>query len=202
MLFGGDEWWFFGPRIAPGDVFRNDKMLFDYRVRDTAFAGPTIFSRGDTSYFNQRGELVAKQRSTSIRYLAEEAQKRVKEEEKVEPVWSDEDLARVEEEKMDYYKSFLDLGHEKRLFVRKGEKLRAPADRAAHHADLHERVARLPVHDLGRVELRHGELVDRARGLAARDDQGLRRRQGRPGAHRRPVHGPLARPHDSRSTPS
>ena len=58
MLFGGDEWWFYGARIAPGDVIRNDKLLFDYRVRDTAFAGPTIFSRGDTSYFNQRGELV------------------------------------------------------------------------------------------------------------------------------------------------
>ena len=123
MLFGGDEWWFFGARIAPGDVIRNDKQLFDYRVRDTAFAGPTIFSRGDTTYFNGRGELVAKQRSTSIRYLAEEARKRLKEEEKHDPVWSDADLAGIEEEKMDYYKSFLDLGHQKRLFVRKGEKL-------------------------------------------------------------------------------
>ena len=32
MLFGGDEWWFYGPRIRPGDKIRSDRMLFDYRV--------------------------------------------------------------------------------------------------------------------------------------------------------------------------
>ena len=123
MLFGGDEWWFFGPRVRPHDVVRCDKMLLDYTQKKTAFAGPTIFSRGDTTYVNQRGEIFAKQRSTSIRYLAEEAAKRVKEEETVDPEWSDEDLHKVEEEKMDYYKSFLDLGHERRLIAKKGERL-------------------------------------------------------------------------------
>ena len=70
MLFGGDEWWFFGPRIEPGDRLNLERMLFDYKVTETKFAGPTMFSRGDTTYVNQRGETVAKQRSTSIRYLA------------------------------------------------------------------------------------------------------------------------------------
>ena len=76
MIFGGDEWWFFGPRIEPGDRLKGERMLFDYRVTETKFAGPTMFSRGDTTYINQRGEMVAKQRSTSIRYLAEEARQR------------------------------------------------------------------------------------------------------------------------------
>ena len=60
-------------RIEPGDRLKGERMLFDYRVTETKFAGPTMFSRGDTTYINQRGEMIAKQRSTSIRYLAEEA---------------------------------------------------------------------------------------------------------------------------------
>jgi hypothetical protein len=46
MIFGGDEWWFFGPRIEPGDRLKGERMLFDYRVTETKFAGPTMFSRG------------------------------------------------------------------------------------------------------------------------------------------------------------
>ncbi|NRA07535.1 MAG: MaoC family dehydratase N-terminal domain-containing protein [Myxococcales bacterium] len=123
MLFGGDEWWFYGPRVRAGDVVRCEKMLFDYSQAETKFAGPTIFSRGDTTYVNQDGELIAKQRSTSIRYLAEEAAKRMKEGEAAEPEWSDAQIHEIEEEKMDYYKSFLDLGHDRRLIARVGEKL-------------------------------------------------------------------------------
>ena len=64
------------PRIEPGDKIARERMLFDYKVRETKFAGPTMFSRGDTTYANQNGEFICKQRSTSIRYLAEEARKR------------------------------------------------------------------------------------------------------------------------------
>ena len=76
MIFGGDEWWFYGPRILPGDHLRQERWFVDYKVADTKFAGPTMFSRGDTVHRNQRGELVAKQRSTAVRYLADEARKR------------------------------------------------------------------------------------------------------------------------------
>ncbi len=76
MIFGGDEWWFQGPRIFPGDLIRMERRFVDYKVADTKFAGPTMFSRGDTTYRNQRGETVGVQRSTSVRYLAEEARKR------------------------------------------------------------------------------------------------------------------------------
>ncbi len=123
MLFGGDEWWFFGPRILPGDTFRHERMLFDYKVTQTKFAGPTMFSRGDTTYVNGRGEIVCKQRSTSIRYRAEQARERGQFMSDRERSWSDAELAEIEKQKFEYYRSFLDLGHERRAFVTKGEKL-------------------------------------------------------------------------------
>jgi acyl dehydratase len=123
MLFGGDEWWFFGPRIEPGDRLNLERMLFDYKVTETKFAGPTMFSRGDTTYINQRGELVAKQRSTSIRYLAEEARRRSAFSETADPKWTEDEILAVEREKFEYYRTFLDLGHDRRLIVKEGEKL-------------------------------------------------------------------------------
>lgn len=76
VVFGGDEWWFYGPRVHPGDKV-NVKRRFDgYSISETRFAGPTMFSRGDTLYLNQRGDRIGKQRSTMVRYLVGEAQKR------------------------------------------------------------------------------------------------------------------------------
>ncbi len=126
MLFGGDEWWFLGPRIEPGDRITRDRMLFDYKVRDTKFAGPTMFSRGDTTYINQHGLVVAKQRSTSIRYIADEAARRrgaASTSASPAPEWSDADLEPVERRKLDYYRSFLALGHGRRVGVQVGDSL-------------------------------------------------------------------------------
>ena len=64
LLFGGDEWWFFGPKIFPGEHIKCYPMPFDYKVANTSFAGPTCFQRGDTTYINTTGERVAIQRST------------------------------------------------------------------------------------------------------------------------------------------
>lgn len=117
MLFGGDEFWFFGPRVYPGDTLRMERMLYDYKVANTTFAGPTMFSRGDTTYFNQHGVTIARQRSTSIRYLVENATRLASfENQREEPVWTDEELEAVEIEKVEYIKTFLDLGHGKRLW--------------------------------------------------------------------------------------
>jgi acyl dehydratase len=124
MLFGGDEWWFFGPRVRPGDRVRQERVFDGYDVKETKFAGPTVFARGDTTYLDQRGEAIAKQRSTSIRYLVEEAKKRRREgDAEKEPVWSDAELGEVEKKKFAYYRTFLDLGHEKRANVAAGERL-------------------------------------------------------------------------------
>lgn len=117
MLFGGDEWWFFGGRIAPGDSIHLERMLFDYRVTDTSFAGPTVFSRGDTTYINQHGEILAKQRSTSIRYLVEEARKRAKfQADDPEPQWTDAQLSDIAEQQFEYFSEIQSRGHAKRLW--------------------------------------------------------------------------------------
>src|SRR3954465_6721365 len=61
MIFGGDEWWFYGPRIPPVDPPHSDPRFLDYAVKETKFAGPTMFSRGETTHVNQRGEAVSRQ---------------------------------------------------------------------------------------------------------------------------------------------
>jgi hypothetical protein len=123
MIFGGDEWWFFGPRIEPGDRITHDRMLYDYKVAETKFAGPTMFSRGDTTYIKQTGEVVCKQRSTSVRYLAENARRKGFFADRKRKEWTQQELEDIEKQKLDYYQSFLDLGHDKRLFVKVGDKL-------------------------------------------------------------------------------
>jgi hypothetical protein len=83
-------------------------------------------SRGDTTYANQRGEFIAKQRSTAIRYLVDEALKRGSMmSETEEPNWTDEQLEEIEEQKIAYIRSFVDLGHQKRRWdsVERGEQL-------------------------------------------------------------------------------
>lgn len=76
LIFGGEEWWWYGTHIRPGDKLYQERRFYDYKLADTKFAGPTMFSRGDTIHRNQHGNLIAKARSTAIRYLAAEAEKR------------------------------------------------------------------------------------------------------------------------------
>jgi acyl dehydratase len=124
MLLGGDEYWFYGPRIRPGDRIRTDAMLFDYRVTQTKFGGPTLFTHGDTSFFNQHGEAIGKLRSTSIRYKPENARRLdTLAAQKGEPRWTDAALTRLEEEKFAYCRTI--EGHVIRAFdsVRIGEDL-------------------------------------------------------------------------------
>jgi acyl dehydratase len=100
MIFGGDEWWFAGPRIYPGDHLRMRRRFVDYKVSDTKFAGPTMFSRGETVYTNQRGDTVARQWSTAVRYQAEEARRRgFFEQAAPRPTWTAERLAEVAEQR-------------------------------------------------------------------------------------------------------
>jgi len=116
LIFGGDEWWFFGPRIHPGDHLVCHRMPYDYKVRTTSFAGPTCFQRGDTLYINQRGERVAQQRSTAIRYPVREAKEKKVFDEPGEPEWTDAELAELEERKQAFIEQIQQLRHDKRLF--------------------------------------------------------------------------------------
>ena len=125
LIFGGDDWWFFGPRIRPGDRLVCHRMPYDYRVTETSFAGPTCFQRGDTLYINQRGERVALQRSTSIRYRVREAREKKLFSDPAEPGWSDDQLADLERRKLAFIDQIQDLRHDRRLFsgVQVGDRL-------------------------------------------------------------------------------
>ena len=116
LIFGGDEWWFYGPRIAAGDMIVNERMPIDYVVKETKFAGPTCFQRGDNNYHNQAGELIARQRSTGIRYRHDLAVEMGSNEASEDPEWSDEAIAQLEERKLTWIKSLHELGHGKRYW--------------------------------------------------------------------------------------
>ena len=124
MLQGGDEFWFYGPRVFPGDKLSLDGMCFDYRVTNTAFAGPTLFTRGDTTYVNQEGQFIAKQRFTSIRYLVSNMRKQntFAGQEK-DPEWTDEQLEDIYKKRLVWIRSF--PGHRKRLWgdIQVGEEM-------------------------------------------------------------------------------
>jgi len=116
LIFGGDDWWFFGPRIEAGDHMVCHRMPYDYKVTTTSFAGPTCFQRGDTLYINQRGERVALQRSTSIRYQVRAAKEKKVFSDPKDPVWTDEQLAELDETKARFIDQIQELRHDKRLF--------------------------------------------------------------------------------------
>ena len=125
LIFGGDEWWFHGPRIFAGDLIHNERVPFDYVVKETKFAGPTCFQRGDNDYYNDRGDKLATQRSTSIRYSADRAREVGSLNATEDPEWTDAQLAELETQKFEYIKTLHDLGHGKRYWddVKVGDKL-------------------------------------------------------------------------------
>jgi hypothetical protein len=125
LIFGGDEWWFHGPRIVGGDTIHNERVPFDYVVKETKFAGPTCFQRGDNNYYTDKGDKVATQRSTAIRYRADLAREMGSLTASDDPVWTDEQLAEIEDQKYAYIRSLHDLGHGKRYWddISVGDKL-------------------------------------------------------------------------------
>jgi acyl dehydratase len=106
MIFGGEEWWFYGPRIFPGDHVTHERIFQGYKMADTKFAGPTMFSYGDTIHRNDRGETIAKARSTSVRYLAEEAERRgFYKQQAPAPAWTPEALRDVARTRLHWIQS-------------------------------------------------------------------------------------------------
>jgi acyl dehydratase len=107
LIFGGEEWWFYGPRIRPGDRLTQQRRFHGYKVADTKFAGPTMFSQGDTLHTNQHGAPIAKERSTAIRYLAAEAKRRDMYKNQLAPVrrWTSEELEQIAKVRFDWVMS-------------------------------------------------------------------------------------------------
>ena len=114
LIFGGDEWWFYGPRLFAGDRVIHEKIPYDYVVKETRFAGPTCFHRGDNNYYKQDGTLFAKQRSTTIRYRPDLAVEMASLDQTEEPDWTDEELAEIEKRKLEFINMMHQLGHGKR----------------------------------------------------------------------------------------
>ena len=116
-LNSGSELWFYGPRLYPGDSVQFDRMLYGYALKNTRFAGPTVFVRSDTTCVGGRGDFIFKRRYTRARYLVENARKLggIKSPAE-EPKWSDAALADVDERKLRYIESL--RGHETRPAAR------------------------------------------------------------------------------------
>jgi acyl dehydratase len=105
-VFGGDEWWFYGSAIYPDDTVRVRRRFQGYSVAETKFAGPTMFSRGDTLYVNQRKDPVAKQRCTMARYRPDLARERGYFDQMAEaPVFSAEQLRQIERQRLEWVAS-------------------------------------------------------------------------------------------------
>jgi hypothetical protein len=116
LLFGGDEWWFSGKRVYGGDVINNERIPYDYAVKETKFAGPTCFQRGDNNYYNQHGDMIAKQRATTIRYRAQAGAASTDMTNAEDPAWTTDELAALEQRKFTWIKMLHDLGHDKRYW--------------------------------------------------------------------------------------
>lgn len=123
QMNGGDEWWF-GSRVSVGDVVTSVRRAFDYRITTTKFAGPTIFQRGDTTYLNQRGEMLARQRSTAIRFLATNLKVRAKDETGNQPPdWPAERIALFEKERLEYARVLHERPHPSIAALQVGDRL-------------------------------------------------------------------------------
>ena len=95
-----------GRASSPATASRLERMLFDYKVTETKFAGPTMFSRGDTTYINQRGELVA-QAALDLDPLPAPRRRAAAAPSRTPPSrsWTEDEILAVEREKFEYYRT-------------------------------------------------------------------------------------------------
>ena len=107
LIFGGEEWWWYGPHVRPGDHINHERIFTGYKLTDTKFAGPTLFQSGDCIHRNQRGDLIARSRPTVIRYLASEAEKRGMQAENAGEIrkWTAAELAEIDQLRRDWFMS-------------------------------------------------------------------------------------------------
>ncbi|MFH1485355.1 MAG: MaoC family dehydratase N-terminal domain-containing protein [Chloroflexota bacterium] len=64
-LRGGNEYEFIQP-VRPGDIISRKRKIIDVYQKPGRKSGPITFVISETSYFNQRGDLLAKNRETAM----------------------------------------------------------------------------------------------------------------------------------------
>jgi len=104
QMNAGEEWWF-GPRLAVGDKVTLARQALDYRVTQTAQFGPTVFQRGDTTFTNQHGQVLGRQRATATRFVSANVRKGGGSSKKASadpPEFSADEIAAFEAERLAY----------------------------------------------------------------------------------------------------
>jgi acyl dehydratase len=124
QMNGGDEWWFEAP-VQVGDVVVSQRKALDYKLTETGFAGPTLFQRGETIYLDQEGRRLARQISTSIRFLAANLKGRGggSKAEAEPPQFSGDQLGAFEQQRLDYARGLHEPGPIARDQLSPGAKL-------------------------------------------------------------------------------
>jgi len=123
QMNGGDEWWFESP-VRVGDRVTSKRRTLDYKLTETGF-GPTLFQRGETSYFDQDGRFLARQISTSIRFLAANLKARAggDKSEAEPPAFSADQIGAFEQQRLDYARSLREPAPIAREALSPGSKL-------------------------------------------------------------------------------
>ena len=94
----GNDWEFYKP-IFVGDSITPECIFMGYEEKTSGFAGRTVIIHEEARYFNQRGELVAKAKTWSVRAERHKARSTGKYAQIELPhPWTEEELKRIEEE--------------------------------------------------------------------------------------------------------
>ena len=117
LIFGGDDWWFFGPRILAGRQAGVPPHAVRLQGHGHQVRRPDVLPAGRHPLHQPAGERIAQQRSTAIRYRVQRSQGEEGLRRAQEPDWTDAQLAELEERKLGFIDQIQSLGHDKRLFA-------------------------------------------------------------------------------------
>ena len=99
LVYSGADWEFFRP-LHVGDVVTAKRKFLRIEERESKFAGQTAYLHGETTYYNQRNELLARGVGICALFLVGEAKDKAKyKTEDKFPTFSEEMLATIQRDK-------------------------------------------------------------------------------------------------------
>ncbi|MFH1382236.1 MAG: MaoC family dehydratase N-terminal domain-containing protein [Chloroflexota bacterium] len=90
----GDEWEFYQP-VLEGDTFTYSNEMVDVQVKQSQMAGKTVIQYHDILYYNQRGELVAKDLDWCVRAGRQASQEKGKYSDIESATYTPEDIEKI-----------------------------------------------------------------------------------------------------------